>query len=196
MSAYKFKNKINNAIVTDSGFQKISYQEALKSFTEKEILNYWQKEIEDWKIEEIALKLGISLSGYDVNTVEYENIINEIFNKKPINVFVIVAKAIYKEHKWSAVVSLPTFEPDFSGHESKSIMLGLMLQKELEQEIEIVNDCKPAVLRLRRKLGLSSIFWARRNKTKKAHNLKINQSNNIVAKTDLEIFENKIHNFT
>ena len=196
MSSYKIKNKIEETIVTDAGFQTISYNEALMIFSEKELFNYWQKEIEDLEVEEIAVKLGITLSNNDVNTTEYENIINEIYSTNPINITVIVAKAVYKEHKLISIVSLPTFEQDFSVHESKSIILGLMLKKELAQEIIIVNDCKPAVLKLRSELGSSSIFWVRRNNTKKAHNLKIEKGNRIVSKDELTIFENEIHNFT
>lgn len=196
MSAYKFKNKIDDTIITDAGWQNISYEEAVTIFSEKELFDYWQKVIEDLDVDDIALELGFSLSDYDVNSIEYENIIDEIYDKKPMNVSVIVAKAVYKEHKLVSIISLPTFEPDFSVHESKSIVLGLMLQKELGEEIEIVNDCKTSVLKFRTELGLLSIFWARRNNTKKAHNLKIEQANRIVSKTELDIFENGIHNST
>lgn len=147
-------------------------------------------------VEDIALELGFSLSDYDVNSIEYKNIIDEIYDKKPNNVSVIVAKAVYKEQKLVSIVSLSTFDPDFSVHESKSIVIGLMLQKELGGEIEIVNDCKTSVLKFRSELGLLSIFWAKRNNTKKAHNLKIEQANRIVNKTELNVFENGIHNYT
>lgn len=187
MSSYKFKNKTNDFIVTDSGFEVLSYQDASKFFSEKEIFDYWQKEIEYLEVDEIALKLGVSLSNYDIDTIEYENIINEIYNKNPIHITVVVAKAIYKEHKWISVISLPTFEADFSEQESKSIRLGLLLQKELGKKIEIINDCKSAVLKLRSELALSSILWTRRNNTKKAHNLKMEQANRIINKTKLII---------
>lgn len=194
MSSYKFKNKdLDNAIITDAGFEEISYKDALEYFTEKEISNYWQNNIKDLEVEEIAIELGITLPIQKNNEDVYQEALEEMFEMMPNNIQVILAKAVYKEKNWVSVLSLPTFESDFSRHEYKSIILGLMLQKELNQDLEIVNDCKSAVLRFKNNSNLS-IFWSKRNNTKKAHNLRLFNANKIIDITSLNNFNKKISN--
>ena len=105
---------------------------------------------------------------------------DQIYNMLPEHVSVIVAKACYHDKKWISVLSLPDGTPFFTNHEKKAILLGVKLRTELNLNIPIVNDNRDAVKEL--KELYPDIQWARRNKTRVAHKLSLNNATRVVKR--------------
>ncbi|MEH1997158.1 hypothetical protein [Nostoc sp.] len=150
-----------NEIVTDAGWEKISFEEARKLFSPETFQEWYELFLENTDISEI-----LSESNVDID-LDDESVIDNFLQRSnwaPKQVNLVVAKAIYKNYAWvrGLLISTPDAEePYFHNYEMEAIRLGIQLRKYIKQDIPVINDCKDAVRHLHGRYTL--IGWQPRN---------------------------------
>lgn len=169
----KLKYVSGEAIITDAGWDSLSYEQALCYFSAEELERRWLEYTEEMEIEDICKMLGV-----EIPDLEDDEAMDAMWSLRPKSISVVTAKACYQEKKWIAVVALGYEWRPFEDHERKAIQLGIQLRADLHLDLPVVNDNRDAVILMRKKYP--NIQWARRNRTKQAHNLKLSQPSEIV----------------
>ncbi len=157
-----------DAIFTDAGWATLSYQEALQHFAKEEIEAWWLDYTSEIGIEDLCEELEI-----DPPNEDDEDAIATVV-ASPKSVSAIIAKACYGQQKWVSVIALPDGTPFFDKHEKKGILLGTQLREELSLDVPVVNDNRNAVKEMKEKYP--NIKWARRGRTKAAHNFSFEEA--------------------
>ncbi|MDZ8226703.1 hypothetical protein [Nostoc sp. ChiVER01] len=174
-----FITKTGNEIVTDAGWEKISFEEARKLFSPETFQEWYELFLENTDISEI-----LSESNVDID-LDDESAIDKFLQRSnwtPKQVNLVVAKAIYKNHAWvrALLISTPDVEePYFQNYEMEAIHLGVQLRKYIKEDIPVINDCKDAVRHLYGRYAL--IGWQPKNCVTAAHNLKISQATKVYS---------------
>ena len=100
-----FITKTGNEIVTDAGWEKISFEEARKLFSPETFQEWYELFLENTDISEI-----LSESNVDID-LDDESAIDKFLQRSnwtPKQVNLVVAKAIYKNHAWVRVLLIST----------------------------------------------------------------------------------------
>jgi hypothetical protein len=184
--------KKGNEILTDAGWEKMTFEEACQFFAPEEIRDWYVSCYSHTDISHLIVDMNLDIDLEDDEAVE-----NFLSNHDwiPKEVQVVVAKAIYENHYWARVltVSTPDMEESyFQNYEIEAIYLGIHLRKYLNLDIPIINDCKNAVRYLFGRYP--NIGWQPRNFVTKAHKLKTYQATMVYnqqsweAEWDEEVF--------
>lgn len=185
--------RTGNEIVTDAGWEKMTFETACQFFTPEEIRDWYASYWEGADISNLLVEIGVNLDSDDDEAVEK---FLENYDWTPKVVEVVVAKAIYENHSWARVLTISTHEMEdyyFQNHEMEAIYLGIHLRKCLNLDISVINDCKNAVRDLYGRYP--NIGWQPRNCVTKAHKLKIFQATKVYneqsweAEWDEEVFK-------
>ncbi|MEM1395284.1 MAG: hypothetical protein AAGG00_18720 [Cyanobacteria bacterium P01_H01_bin.150] len=166
--------KTGNEILCDAGWEKISFEKACEFFSPEVVREWYSSYWEEADISDLSAELGIDINQLDDQDLEK---FLESYDWTPKEVNVVVAKAIYENHRWIRVltISTPEFEEYiFQNHEMEAIYLGIHLRNYLKLDIPVINDCKNAVRYLYGRYP--NIGWQSRKCVKAAHNLKISQA--------------------
>lgn len=159
---------VNTAIITDAGWEKLPYQAALTWFRPDELMAWWAYTLEQ-VVEE---QLWLDMDPDDVDA-----------NDQPQFVQTIVAKAVFRQHKWLQIATLHDWWLFRDEYEEHAIRFGVRLRQSLgRQELEIINDNKKAVTRLRKEY--SGIRWRRRSAVRAAHALRRQDATKTFGPTD------------
>ncbi len=167
----------NNKIVTDAGWEIISFDEACKYFSPEEIREWYSSYWSGADITNLFAELEVDI---DLENEEALDKFLDTYDWTPKKVNVVVAKAVYESNAWTRVltISTPEFEEyNFENHEEQAILLGVQMRKHLGLDILVINDCKNAVRRVRRQYP--TIGWQPRKCVRAAHNLKISQATKV-----------------
>lgn len=164
-------------IVTDAGWEKMTFEEACRFFRPEEIRDWYASYWSGTDISDLLVEIGVNLDSDDKEAVD--NFL-ENYDWTPNEVQVVVAKAIYENHSWARVLTISTPDMEeycFQNHEMEAIYLGIHLRKYLNLDIPIINDCKNAVRYLHGRYP--NVGWQPRNCVTKAHKLKISQATKV-----------------
>ncbi|MEH1945367.1 MAG: hypothetical protein V7L01_34865 [Nostoc sp.] len=171
-----FIPKTGQQITTDAGWEKISFDDAAKFFSNQTIQDWHESFIEGFDdISDLLLAQGVDIDLEDEAAVD-----NFLDNYKPQHINVVIAKAVYNIHSWARVLLISTPEDEeyyFHNHEIEAIRLGIGLRRYLNLDIPVINDCQDAVRYLQGKYP--NIAWQPRHCVSVAHRLKIAQATKV-----------------
>lgn len=181
--------KTGNEIVTDAGWEKMTFEEACRFFRPEEIRDWYESYWSGADLPDLLVEIGVALDLNDEKVVEK---FIENYDWTPKEVQVVVAKAIYENHAWVRVLAISTPEMEeycFHNHEMEAVYLGMHLRKYLNLDIPVINDCKNAVRHLYR--SYEKIGWQPRNCVTKAHKLKIYQASKVYDEQSWDVEWNR-----
>ena len=171
-----FIPKTGQQITTDAGWEKISFDDAAKFFSNQTIQDWHESFIEGFDdISDLLLAQGIDIDLEDEAAVD-----KFLDSYKPQHINVVIAKAVYNIHSWARVPLISTPEDEeyyFHNHEIEAIRLGIGLRRYLNLYIPVINDCQNAVRYLQGKYP--NIAWQPRHCVSVAHRLKIAQATKV-----------------
>ncbi|MEH2001242.1 MAG: hypothetical protein V7L00_21250 [Nostoc sp.] len=171
-----FIPKTGQQITTDAGWERISFDDAAKFFSNQTIQDWHESFIEGFDdISDLLLAQGVDIDLEDEAAVD-----NFLDNYKPQHINVVIAKAVYNIHSWARVLLISTPEDEeyyFHNHEIEAIRLGIGLRRYLNLDIPVINDCQDAVRYLQGKYP--NIAWQPRHCVSVAHRLKIAQATKV-----------------
>lgn len=171
-----FIPKTGQQITTDAGWERISFDDAAKFFSNQTIQDWHESFIEGFDdISDLLLAQGVDIDLEDKAAVD-----NFLDNYKPQHINVVIAKAVYNIHSWARVLLISTPEDEeyyFHNHEIEAIRLGIGLRRYLNLDIPVINDCQDAVRYLQGKYP--NIAWQPRHCVSVAHRLKIAQATKV-----------------
>ena len=137
------KNLVQTTILTDAGWDTVTYDEALAWFCAGELKKWWAHTLDEIAEERLLLDMDHYAHGC---------------TDQPRIVDVIVAKAAFCDDKWFQFVALTDWSLFRSEYEVSAIRLGMKLREFLERpDLQIVNDNKPAVKSARKEC--SGVIW-------------------------------------
>ena len=146
----------NNKIVTDAGWEIISFDEACKYFSPEEIREWYSSYWSGADITNLFAELEVDI---DLENEEALDKFLDTYDWTPKKVNVVVAKAVYESNAWTRVLTISTPEEEeynFENHEEQAILLGVQMRKHLGLDILVINDCKNAVRRVHQTI---SDYW-------------------------------------
>lgn len=142
---------IDDFIVTDAGFDSISYELALLYFSLEDIINWWESIIDYDELTEDEAELWDNISSYNYysKTLNYLEIINQ-YEFIPKQISVVTARAVFSpDYQWVKIIDIIDKEDileQIDRYEEEAIKLGLKMRAELKDEnLVIINDNKHAV---------------------------------------------------
>ncbi|MGC9527093.1 MAG: hypothetical protein ACP5D7_16300 [Limnospira sp.] len=175
-------------IVTDAGWERLTFAEACQYFPAEEIREWYQQNWQDADLEYLIDDLEIDLDLEDDEAVER---FLETYDWTPTTLEIIVAKAVYQDHAWARPLVMAWREWDseiFESYESQALSLGIYMREQLNLDIPVINDCQKAVIWFS---GYSFVGWQRRRFVKPAHALKISKATRVVTELEWEEWESK-----
>lgn len=168
------------AVITDAGWDTLSYAEALRYFPEPEIRAWWTAHTEALELEHICEDLGIAVPAEDD-----EAQIEAIWEMLPSQISVITARACYQDQRWASVLSLPEDGFFSARFERQALLLGILLREALGLDIAVVNDNRGVVKALRP--HYHRIHWT--PKVNAAHKLTLRDAILIQPRTLIDALE-------
>lgn len=181
----KIVTNSDSQIVTDAGWERLTFAEACQYFPAEEIRDWYQQNWENADLEYLIDDLEIDLDLEDDEAVDR---FLETYDWTPKTIQIIVAKAVYQDHAWARplVMAIPEWDSYlFENHEAQALLLGIYMKEQLNLEIPVINDCQNAV---RCFWGIPELIaWKPRNFVRSAHALKISKATRVV--TELEWLE-------
>lgn len=166
-----------NQIVTDAGWEKITFEQVCRFFQPEEVRDWYASNWEGADISDLFVELGINM---DLDDAEAVDKFLESYDWTPKEVNVVVAKAIYENSAWARVLTISTPELEeycFHNHEMEAILLGVHMRDYLNLNVPVINDCKDAVRYLHSKY--TNVGWQPRKCVASAHSLKISQATKV-----------------
>jgi hypothetical protein len=143
----------SDVIVTDAGFDTVTYQLALKSFSWYEITNWWEWVLGEEEWGELDEELPMRTPSDNEILLLIEKLLLK-FDWLPQRVDVLTARAVLNDdYQWVKLIMLKDntfcFNEIFAQFEGEAISLGIKMRSELNNEnLVIVNDNQDAVLRM------------------------------------------------
>lgn len=194
---------IDDFIVTDAGFDTISYELALLYFTIEDIINWWESIIDFDDLTEAEWELwdNILPDNYYKKDLDYQIILNEIINQCefiPKQVSVATARAVFNsEYQWVKIIDIIDkyeIERYIDSYEAEAIKLGLKMRTELTDEnLVIINDNQYAVANINSHSFYMSdydfknklkVVWTPRKSVKIADKLTVGKATKIFSPDD------------
>lgn len=194
---------IDDFIVTDAGFDTISYELALLYFTIEDIINWWEFIIDFDDLTEAECELwdNILPHNYYEKKLDYQEMFNQIINQFefiPKQVSVATARAVFNsEYQWVKIIDIIDkydIIQNIDNYEEEAIKLGLKMRTELEDEnLVIINDNKHAVANINSYSFYMSdydfqnklkVVWTPRKSVKIADKLTVGEATKIFTPDD------------
>lgn len=170
-------NITDNQIVTDAGWEKITFEQASNFFKPEEVKDWYASFWSGADISNLLVELDVNV---DLDDEEAVDKFLESYDWTPKEVNLVVAKAIYENYAWARVLTIST--PDieeyyFQNYEMEAILLGIHMRNYFNLNVPVINDCKDAVRYLYGKYP--NVGWQPRKCVASAHCLKISQATKV-----------------